>query len=62
MKATKDGRQWQQYVPSSQKGFTGTRRTANCSGTHQCIRRHCSFLKKYDPIFKKWTEEPLYAL
>ncbi len=47
MKATKDGKQWQRYVPSSRKGFTGTRRIANCSGTHQCISRHCSFLKEF---------------
>jgi hypothetical protein len=40
MEAAKDGRQWQRYVPSSRKGFTGTRRIAKCSSTHQCPSKH----------------------
>ena len=47
MEAARDGTQWQWYVPSSQKGFTGARRIAKCSGMHQCPSKHCSFLKEF---------------
>lgn len=47
MEATNDGRPWGRYVPSTQMGFSGTRRLAKCSGTLKCPNRHCSYLKEF---------------
>ena len=45
MRNTGDGRKWSTWGTSSRKGFTGTRRTANCSGGYECLNINFSFYK-----------------
>ena len=48
MESSRDGRQWQRYVPSKRRGHSGIRRLAKCKGSYRCENPHCDFIMKYN--------------
>ena len=48
MEFSRDGRQWQRYVPSKRRGHSGIRRLAKCKGSYRCENPHCDFMIEYN--------------
>ena len=48
MRNTSDGRDWKRYMTSKRKGFTGTRRVAQCNGSNICKNDTCPFKQEYN--------------
>ena len=48
MESSRDGRQWQRYVPSKRRGHSGIRRLAKCKGSYCCENPHCDFMMEYN--------------
>ena len=48
MESSRDGRQWQRYVPSKRHGHSGIRRLAKCKGSYHCENPHCDFMMEYN--------------
>ena len=48
MESSRDGRQWQRYVPSKRRGHSGIRRLAKCKGSYRCENPHCDFMMEYN--------------
>ena len=48
MESSRDGHQWQRYVPSKRRGHSGIRRLAKCKGSYRCENPHCDFMMEYN--------------